>query len=131
MQKIFLFVTCKETHSFLKLSAHFGYCTTSRAITIMYKNLLTIDAPKNSDVSFVWNKMCFVKGKSTRAGRAESLDSIPLGVQVYCNPFAAFTTHDSIPVICEHRAYMTIHKFQSFLPPHSLPRKGGGWGPTA
>jgi hypothetical protein len=71
MQKIFLFVTCKETHSFLKLSAHFGYCTTSRAITIMYKNLLTIDAPKNSNVSFVWNEMCFMKGKSTRAGRAE------------------------------------------------------------
>ena len=62
-------------------------------------------------------RLCFMKGKSTRAGRAESLDSIPLGVQVYCNPFAAFTTHDSIPLICEHRAYMTIHKFQSFLPP--------------
>ena len=108
MQKIFLFVTCKETHSFLKLSAHFGYCTTSRAITIMYKNLLTIDAPDNSNVFFVWNEMCFMKGKSTRAVRAESFDSIPL--------------------ICELQAYMIIHKFQSFLPPHSpFPRKEGGY----
>jgi hypothetical protein len=73
-------------------------------------------------------RLCFMKGKSTRAGRAESLDSIPLGVQVYCNPFAAFTTHDSIPLICEHRAYMTIHKFQSFLPPHSPSQEGGRVG---
>jgi hypothetical protein len=53
-------------------------------------------------------RLCFMKGKSTRAVRAESFDSIPL--------------------ICELQVYMIIHKFQSFLPPHSpFPRKEGGY----